>query len=99
MIKLREFNKYDWMEFAGAEKFSDGSAPLIASYGDNTSVIVDKNGVQAFFMDDDCYIQAQLDIPVCKEFGIQIANKILYDIDGMTNDQVIEYLNAHGREL
>lgn len=99
MIKLREFNKYDWMDFAGAESFLDGSAPLIASYGDNTSVIVDKNGVQAFFWSNDGDILAQLDIPVCKEFGILIANKILCDIEGMTSDQVIEYLNTHGREL
>lgn len=99
MEQMRPFNKYDWYELAGAERFPDGSEPLVASYGDNTSVIVDKHGVQAFFMDDDCYVQAQVDIPVCKEFGILIANKILCDIEGMTSDQVIEYLNTHGSEL
>lgn len=98
MIKLREFNRYDWLDFAGAEKFSDGSSPLIGSYKAHTYVIVDKNGVQAFFWDDDEMIPAQVDIPVCKEFGILIANKILCDVEGMTSDQVIEYLNTHGRE-
>lgn len=99
MIKLRTFNTGDWLDFGGAEIFLDGSAPLIGYYGTHTYVIVDKHGVQAFFWSNDGGILAQVDIPVCKEFGILIANKILYDIDGMTNDQVIEYLNAHGREL
>lgn len=98
MNKLREFNRGDWYDFAGAEQFADGSNPLIAEYGVHTYVIVDREGTHVCFWDNDGVVQAQVDIPVCKEFGILIANQILSDIEGMTSDQVIEYLNNHGRE-
>lgn len=41
--KLRDFNKYDYYEYSGAEKFEDGSEPLIYST-DYLDLVIAKNG-------------------------------------------------------
>lgn len=40
MIELREFTKNDWMAFSGAERFNDGSEPLVA-HGKGYTLLVD----------------------------------------------------------
>ena len=47
MEQMRPFTKYDWYELAGAERFPDGSEPLVGRYGKLT-VCVDRNGLQAW---------------------------------------------------
>ena len=44
MIELREFTKNDWMAFSGAERFTDGSEPLIAESEDYT-LLVDRRRI------------------------------------------------------
>ena len=59
MVKLRPFSKSDWMGFAGAEEFEDGSEPLIGeirvaddwpenleSMDGGVVVVVDANGIE-----------------------------------------------------
>jgi hypothetical protein len=54
MITLRRFNDHDWQSYAGAERFHDGSHPLIGSVklsdGLDVTVVVDF-GALAFYVD------------------------------------------------
>ena len=46
MNKMKPFTQSDWWELAGAERFPDGSEPLIGRHG-LLIVVVDRNGMQA----------------------------------------------------
>lgn len=52
MIELREFTKFDWMEFSGAEKFKDGSEPLVA-HGKGYTLLVDLRRIAVVLDIDD----------------------------------------------
>jgi hypothetical protein len=50
MNKIRRFTEVDWYGFVGAEKFANGSEPLIyedpfANNSANLTVVADRNGV------------------------------------------------------
>jgi len=53
-MKMREFRENDWDGLAGAEKFPDGSNPLLGegefTNGEKYLLVVDANGV-TFFME------------------------------------------------
>lgn len=65
-IDLRDFTKTDWYGLAGASRFDDGSEPLVAygapaeAPGDVKSavVIVDREGIQVLFVDEEGEDQA-----------------------------------------
>ena len=54
-ITLREFGKQDWNLYSGAEKFEDGTQPLIKNGklidGTDFDIIVDREGIQVEFYD------------------------------------------------
>ena len=47
---IREFNPQDWNGYAGAERFTDGSEPLICDT-DTCTILCDNNGVEVDFED------------------------------------------------
>lgn len=52
MNEIRKFEKADWYAYAGAERFSKNSEPLILDieldHNAEATVIADKNGIQFF---------------------------------------------------
>jgi hypothetical protein len=59
LLTFRDFDRMDWMSFAGAQKFDDGSEPRIVvedlSEGNKTwSISFDNNGIEV-----DCFIDAE----------------------------------------
>lgn len=52
MNEIRKFDQHDWMAYAGAERFSKNSEPLILDieldYNAEATVVADKNGLQIF---------------------------------------------------
>lgn len=45
----REFTRDDWMGLCGAERWADGSLPLIRELNQECDATADKNGIQIFF--------------------------------------------------
>lgn len=86
---LREFTKNDWMGFAGAEPFKDGSSPLIAEYGE-LYIIIDGFGLTAATFDDDEFVLSESNSD--KEYLIDIADKILDSCKGLLTYEIKKYL-------
>jgi hypothetical protein len=83
--KLKPFTKEDWYGLAGAERFDDGSEPLIATFkvtnwpnldpaaGGEVTMTVDKEGIQILDWGDGFFFR---DMP-SKEESIKLAESIL----------------------
>jgi len=55
-MEMRNFERHDWMQFAGAERTADGQEPKIASFENEkketmTVLIQDANGLQVHIYD------------------------------------------------
>lgn len=87
---MREFTKYDWYGFGGAEAFPNGSQPLIGTYGP-LIVVIDANGLQAWLEDDEehAFILPSHDVEYCKD----IAERILKDLKNHTPREIQNYLD------
>lgn len=90
-MKMREFTKTDWYEFAGAEKFANGAEPQVGTYKDLV-VIVDANGLQAWVYEHEnegFHFEG-----LCKRHNLCIAEDILAVVaeEEMTNEQIVEFL-------
>lgn len=90
---LREFTKIDWMGFAGAEPFQDGSSPLIAEYGE-LYILIDGSGLTAATFDDVEFVLNEDNSD--KEYLIDVADKILDDCKGLLTWEIKEYLKRRG---
>jgi hypothetical protein len=93
MMELREFTKNDWYGYAGAERFSDGSQPLIGRYG-IVEIVVDANGI-GVLVDDTKeteyggWYMSSYD----KKYSLDVAKSIAEWIVGKTKKQIVGYLN------
>lgn len=87
-MEMREFTKFDWLSFAGASKFDDGSNPLIAEYGPLT-VVIAKFGMEVY-VGDDCYLTVEV---TDKQYCIDVAKSILEQCKSKTPKQMVRVLN------
>ena len=86
IMMLRDFTKEDWYAYAGAEEFTDGTQPKIASKeveDCEVTVIVSNSGVQIFILNEneECmvgYIEAER---LSKRSKIAIGNDVCSLID------------------
>lgn len=58
--KIREFNRMDWVLFAGAEPFADGHDPLVVENFPYVDMIMtaDKNGITLFVDESEYFLPA-----------------------------------------
>jgi hypothetical protein len=54
ILKARPFTRSDWDDFAGYERFSDGSEPLIRDLSDTVQAVADAHGIKIMFYKADC---------------------------------------------
>ena len=88
MNKMRPFTKYDWYELAGAERFPDGSEPLVGRYGKLT-VCVDRNGLQAWLEEmENSVLRIDAD-PCFKDITLGTAHLLLERAEAMTEQELI----------
>lgn len=87
---MKEFTSIDWYSCAGAEKFEDGSQPLIGVYGALT-VVVDRNGLQAWIeeREDEAFILMSSD----KQYCLDVAENLLSEVKGLTPNRMQKVLN------
>lgn len=52
-IEFEDFDESDWNWLSGAERFKDGSSPVKFEPNDETFIVADKDGMQAFFLDEE----------------------------------------------
>jgi hypothetical protein len=94
--RLHPFAKEDWYGWAGAERFSDGSEPLIGDFEDRT-VIVDANGV-GLYIGDDVFTQNGTSFMYrakgeSKEHLIKLAEQVL--VAGDLDDEILERMGFY----
>lgn len=88
MEKMRPFTKYDWYELAGAERFPDGSEPLVGRHG-KLVVCVDHNGLQAWLEEMENNVLRIDAHPDFKVITIGTANLLLERAAAMTEQELI----------
>lgn len=84
--KMREFNRNDWYALAGAEKFKDGSEPLIYTYGYLT-IVADANGIEATVDEERAYIIPSND----EAYTFDMADEVIRATAKKTKPQLIRY--------
>lgn len=93
---MRDFTKYDWMGYAGAENFSDGSEPMFGSYGP-IFVVIDRYEIQVDVPNE--HEMFVLDgIEDHKEYKQDIAERILTEVKGKTPREIERFLAGLGFE-
>ena len=98
ILKMKNFVKTDWMEYSGAEEFSEINPPRICRYGALSIIhstgylelMLAKHGDE---MDYEYYDDYQLVVPD-DEYLSNVADKVLSEIVGMTHKQMKLYLDA-----
>lgn len=99
---IREFTEFDWNEYAGAERFSDGSAPLICETDDYT-ILCDNTGVEVDF--EECLyvitIDTHSEVLTPVEFWMpEIARLIIANLaktfSHKTVEEAMEHCDNHG---
>lgn len=88
MNKMKPFTKYDWYDLAGAERFSDGSEPLVGRY-DSLTVCVDRNGLQAWLEEIENNVFTIQTDEAFKDITIHLANLLLQRAEQMTKEQLV----------
>jgi hypothetical protein len=77
-MKLKTFTEHDWDGFAGAEKFKDGSNPLIGS-DCKALVIADRDGIYVWLDEDENAMGWALDLKTATKRAILIVAENLPD--------------------
>ena len=95
MEQMRPFTKCDWYELAGAERFPDGSEPLVGRYGKLT-VCVDRNGLQAWLEEMENNVLRIDAHPGFKAITIGTANLLLERAEAMTEQELISCFSKLG---
>lgn len=90
---MSPFSKCDWYEFAGAERFSDGTEPYVGRYGILT-VVVDRNSLQAWLeeMEDKAYIIETKE--AFRDITVGTGNLILQRAKEMTTEELINLFSS-----
>lgn len=87
MTTTTRFNDADWKTWAGCEKFSDDSDPMVRYFDDEeVMAIADRDGIAIVFSIDDWSDQAEYLIPV--KFEPAMAELILNALPEDLNDEV-----------
>ena len=88
MIELREFTKNDWMAFSGAERFKDGSEPLIAEI-EGYTLLVDLRRIMVIIdLDTEDYEENYRSISfhqIPKKAIVEFAKLMLEELDKATD--------------
>ena len=95
MEKMRPFTQNDWYELAGAERFPDGSEPLVGRYGKMT-VCVDRNGLQAWLEEMENNVLRIDAHPGFKEITVGTANLLLERAEAMTEKELVACFSRLG---
>jgi hypothetical protein len=91
-MALKPFSQSDWYGYAGAEKFEDGSEPLIAG-NDEFTIIVDKSGIAFDICFDDIQETYWANIDIAnKRIAIDYADKLIQELDGMLQQGIVTHL-------
>ena len=93
---MRDFTKYDWMGYAGAENFSDGSEPMFGSYGP-IFVVIDRYEIQVDVPNENEMFVLD-GIEDHKEYKQDIAERILTEVKGKTPREIGKFLAGMGFE-
>lgn len=86
---MKPFTRSDWCGLAGAEKFPDGSEPWVGYYGLLT-VVVDRNGLQAWLEDMEDNVFRIDAAPEFKDITIGTGNLLLEQAKQKTDAELIE---------
>lgn len=86
---MKPFTRSDWCGLAGAEKFPDGSEPWVGYYGLLT-VVVDRNGLQAWLEDIENHVFHIDAAPEFKDITIGTGNLLLDQAKQKTDDELID---------
>lgn len=86
---MKPFTRSDWCGLAGAEKFPDGSEPWVGYYGLLT-VVVDRNGLQAWLEDMENHVFHIDAAPEFKDITIGTGNLLLDQAKQKTDDELID---------
>lgn len=86
---MKPFTRGDWCALAGAEKFPDGSEPWVGYYGLLT-VVVDRNGLQAWLEDMENHVFHIDAAPEFKDITIGTGNLLLDQAKQKTDDELID---------
>lgn len=89
---FREFTKYDWCAFAGAESFSKTRQPMIAEYGPVT-VLLDKQGIEVIYNEEDIY---DIELKDQRTYKIAIMSTFLKAIKNQPPKFILEKLQEYG---
>lgn len=92
---FREFGMLDWLGWQGAEKFDDGSNPLIWE-NDNVSVLITGDQIGIYF-DEDGYYAIYSDMS--KSEKILIGEFVVKTIDYMGLEKGIKFLEKQLKGL
>lgn len=91
---MRDFTKEDWMMYSGAEKFSEGSEPMIGEYGPVT-IIADKFGVTVLLENQ----MFELDgIDEERGYKKDVAERILKEVKEKTPREIEYFMRSLGFE-
>lgn len=93
---MRDFTKEDWMAYSGAEKFSDGSEPMVGEYGP-IIIVVDRYEVSIEALDENTMFVLD-GIEDNKEYKQDIAERVLSEVKGKTPIEVRKLLIGLGFE-
>ena len=97
---IREFNALDWNGYAGAERFADGSEPLICVTDDYT-ILCDNNGVEVDFEDRVYFVTTSTHPEALSPFWTQeIAKMVIANLaktfSHLTASEAMKYCDEHG---
>lgn len=95
MNKMKPFTKYDWYELAGAERFPDGSEPLVGRYG-KMIVVVDRNGLQAWLEEMENNVLCIEANPCFRDITLGTANLLLERAEVMSEQELTECFKKLG---
>ena len=77
------------MTYSGAEKFSDGSEPMIGEYGP-ISVVIDKYEISVEALDENTIFVLD-GIEDNKEYKQDIAERVLSEVKGKTQERLKDF--------
>lgn len=85
---MQPFDKWDWYDFHGAERFQDGTEPYVGRY-DILTVVVDRNGLQAWLENMEDHIFTINANEAFRDITIGTGNLILQRAKEMTTAELI----------